>query len=385
MMLEKMRDGQPFGMPMQEAPAQAKSPQDRVREVSGKVINAYENLMSDRLNLHYFNALERSVTELNAMAPDERKEAAGRIESLAGIKIDVTGVKFLDEMHEKTRLETVVADYFTKDGVVRGYTRTVNSYGFLYKVATNKMKRLEDLARGGWLQSEKELAYISNAHNDSEFEKRLGIVKNYENERIQGFPGMGNLEGVQVTFPSYLQYREYLADKYTPGEAKSLVYGFSNSGSVVGKTLALRLSSYSPIIDKAAAKYGIDKNLVYAVIAQESGGNPRAESWCGAKGLMQLMDATASDMGVQNSFDPAQNIEGGVKYLEQLMAQYKDEKLALVAYNAGPKNAAKYIATGWLPQETSNYVPRVMSFYEQFKDGKLALNDKAKNSSAAGT
>ena len=122
-------------------------------------------------------------------------------------------------------------------------------------------------------------------------------------------------------------------------------------------------SSFADIIESVSSKYGVDPSLVGALIKNESNFNSNTESYAGAQGLMQLMPSTASSLGVTNSFDPIQNIEGGVKYLSNLLDMYNgDVSIALAAYNAGPGAVNKY--QGIPPyQETQTYVDRVLSTY----------------------
>lgn len=117
------------------------------------------------------------------------------------------------------------------------------------------------------------------------------------------------------------------------------------------------------VIEKYAHKYGVDEDLIWAVIRQESGFNPGAVSPKGAMGLMQLMPGTAALMGVCDPFDVEQNIAGGVKYLEQCLNQFdQDVPMALAAYNAGPANVVKY--QGCPPfAETRNYVASILQAY----------------------
>lgn len=126
---------------------------------------------------------------------------------------------------------------------------------------------------------------------------------------------------------------------------------------------ANRLARYAPVIQDAARRYNVPIELICGVILQESGGNPRAVSRTGAKGLMQLMDGTARRFGVHNSFDPVQNIDGGTRYLRWLLDHFNNNvELSLAAYNAGEKNVEKY--GNQIPpfRETQNYVPNVLGY-----------------------
>ncbi|MGD9400971.1 MAG: transglycosylase SLT domain-containing protein [bacterium] len=118
---------------------------------------------------------------------------------------------------------------------------------------------------------------------------------------------------------------------------------------------------YGPAIRAAASDSGVSENLIKAVILQESGGDPRAISSRGAKGLMQLMDATAEELGVRNSFNPVENISAGARYLGDLLREFKgDLELALASYNAGIGAVRKF---GGVPpyRETQDYVKSVMA------------------------
>lgn len=140
-----------------------------------------------------------------------------------------------------------------------------------------------------------------------------------------------------------------------------------NTSSISSKKLSKTgCNTYNAIIEKYAKKYNVNPNLVKAVIKQESSFNAKAVSPAGAKGLMQLMPATASELKVSNAFDPEQNIEGGVKYLSQLLKKYNgNTKLALAAYNAGMAN----VKNGKIPQngQTPKYVDTVMKYYNEYQ------------------
>lgn len=117
---------------------------------------------------------------------------------------------------------------------------------------------------------------------------------------------------------------------------------------------------WEPLLEPIASKYGLEPRLLRAVLQAESGGDPRTVSPKGAIGLMQLMPATAKAMGVEDPFDPAQNLEGGARYLRFLLDTFGELELALAAYNAGPGAIRRY---GGIPPypETQHYVRRVLS------------------------
>ncbi len=133
---------------------------------------------------------------------------------------------------------------------------------------------------------------------------------------------------------------------------------------------------YDALIEHASLKYGVDRSLITAVIHHESSFNAGVVSPAGAKGLMQLMDGTASWLGVNDAFDPAQNIDGGTRYLSYLLRKYDgNEAAALAAYNAGPgrvdrlgiHNDADVVdKLQQLPEETRNYIRKVLATRELY-------------------
>ncbi len=126
-------------------------------------------------------------------------------------------------------------------------------------------------------------------------------------------------------------------------------------------------ASVPDLVNRASDRHLIDADLINSVIHAESGFNPRAVSNKGAEGLMQLMPETASGLGVKNSFDPAENINGGTRYLRELLELYNNDLIkALAAYNAGPKRIAQY--HGVPPYyETRAYVARVIRDFNRKK------------------
>jgi len=173
---------------------------------------------------------------------------------------------------------------------------------------------------------------------------------------------------IQSQLPSYVKLVK--DDTVNFSEVLSEEIDGSNIGSDLGSPDAIGSvkekisykSDFNEIIEYAAKKYNISSSIIKAVIKAESNFNPTVVSSAGAQGLMQLMPGTARALGVNDSFDPKQNIEGGVRYLRDMLEKFGGNlELALAAYNAGPGNVTKY---GGIPpfKETQMYVKKIMGY-----------------------
>lgn len=148
----------------------------------------------------------------------------------------------------------------------------------------------------------------------------------------------------------------------------------ASCNGVSEKAMQVRATAFDTLVDKHATMHGVPATLVRAVMRVESCFDQRAISRVGARGLMQLMPQTASELGVRDSFDADQNIGGGVRYLKMMLERFnQNTKLALAAYNAGPNAVDKH--RGIPPfRETQNYVRRVLAAYND--NNRYASNRK---------
>ena len=133
--------------------------------------------------------------------------------------------------------------------------------------------------------------------------------------------------------------------------------------------------AYDDLIAEAAQAYDLDPQLIRAVMRAESAFDPTIVSPAGAQGLMQLMPALAQEMGVEDVFDPRQNIMGGAKYLRWLLDRHRGNiPLTLAGYNAGPTTVARYRKVPRFT-ETQNYVKKITGFLEDARRDALETND----------
>ncbi|MDF2670773.1 MAG: lytic transglycosylase protein [Paenibacillus sp.] len=147
--------------------------------------------------------------------------------------------------------------------------------------------------------------------------------------------------------------------------------GLKKLAAVLPPVTGSKNSSYDEIVQQASTMFGVDEALIHSVIQAESGYRSNVVSSAGAKGLMQLMDGTAKQLGVTDSFDPTQNVFGGTRYLASLLQRYNgNEAVALAAYNAGPgrvdslgirNNEQLQDKMSQLPLETQKYVTNILS------------------------
>lgn len=214
---------------------------------------------------------------------------------------------------------------------------------------------------GGDILNDLSLMEVSNQL--SKFGLGTGIA-NIIYEELTG----EKLMHLEVVAPKKITQRKQvkLVENRTAGNF-SLQYNPNKFSSIVD-----RLSQYNSIIEDVANRHNLSASLLKSVIAVESAGNPTAVSRAGAKGLMQLIDSTAKYVGVKNIFDPKENIEGGAKYLREMLETFDGNlELALAAYNAGPGNVLKY--NGIPPfKETQTYIAKVkryLSLFQKVEEG----------------
>jgi soluble lytic murein transglycosylase-like protein len=163
-------------------------------------------------------------------------------------------------------------------------------------------------------------------------------------------------------------YREDMGLRGIEHLMNTAISGMNSNNTSQNTKTAPSQTDIEQIIKKASARYDVDPDLTRAVVKAESDFNPGCTSSKGAMGLMQLMPPTARELGVQNPYDPGENVYAGTRYLKQLLDRYDgDVNTALSAYNWGMGNVERN--PGKLPQETRTYITRVNRYYQEAKQG----------------
>jgi soluble lytic murein transglycosylase-like protein len=269
------------------------------------------------------------------------------------------------------------------------------------KALENRLRRLRDTAvETGGMYSEKHLRRVSK-DLESIFVKQLldTMHKSVPQSSLYGtssgmetWKGMFNeklavaVSGQESIGLAEMIYNQLSADldrhrEVPPAEDRSGEKGtapvrqqikpLKNTGTLEKSSetnLPGPIARFRALIEEAAGRHRLDPALIAAVMIQESGGDPKAVSTAGARGLMQLMPETWESLGVADPYDPPQNIEGGSRYLKTLLESFSgDETLALAAYNAGPSAVKRY---GKIPPypETQNFVRSVMALKKRFAE-----------------
>jgi len=181
------------------------------------------------------------------------------------------------------------------------------------------------------------------------------VLRNGQRLRVTGYQLLGDKYRLQITGGSVEVAAEDVVaiepeDVFTPLPAKPIVK-----------------PPFRELVEAAAARYSVDADLITSVIAVESNFDPKALSRKNARGLMQLLPETATRLGVQNIYDPQENIDAGTRYLRELLQKYNNDLvLTLAAYNAGPERVQQYGRVPPFP-ETLSYVRRVKRSYDKSK------------------
>lgn len=226
-----------------------------------------------------------------------------------------------------------------------------------YAALSNQVRSIQDQIYGPQqptAQNPMDAIYPANKKNVQSFENILQTSKSTDfGNLLLGPQAMNVKANIIKNVPSQTFNNTVKEINATPSISSAHQVNNNNTSK----------SQILDMISRVCEKHGVDEKLVKALIKQESGFNVKATSKVGAMGLMQLMPATAKGLGVQDAYNPLQNVDGGVRYLKSMLNKYNGNIiLALAAYNAGPGAVDKYDGVPPYP-ETQNYVKNILANY----------------------
>jgi hypothetical protein len=304
--------------------------------------------------------IEKVLREFNGLTPGTAPSREIDLEKIAQI------IRFLEmQMRFNESLFRIMREMDGREGTVGRTQGSMNSSSLnsLATVLTDAK-----VSTGEGILERYSRVYASSARETSSESRLAGLERKIEEQQKQ----------VMATAPSTRSVDEASVRQKTAGAKSASVMrheealrsGVEASQKVNDRATSAKAkreaSPYAELIDHASTTYGVDPDLIKAVIRAESSFNPESTSAKGAMGLMQLMPETAKDLGVNDPYDAVENIMGGTRYLRSLLDRFGNNRnLALAAYNWGMGNVERKPER--MPQETLTYIARVNQYYRENK------------------
>ena len=334
------------------------------------------NEIKSNINLNNDNLFKGKLEKMRNLSKDVNKRIQLSPEEKAGYAEAARGFEamFINMMMKEM-----------KSGMLKDDKQSGMSFGSDTLMGYTDMLFSEEMANSGGGIGIAKMIYEQLTGDKLRFktnsvsnEGLLGSARNEGGRSLRGIevsehsspPDKGDLGGLRnsyVHLPSEeIPQTPFIKGALRGGDLMNQISTFDEGKGNFLDNVSSRLSKHSSVISDSAKQNGIPESLIKAVITAESAGKENASSHAGAKGLMQLMDATAEELGVKNSFDPVQNIDGGSRYLKMMLDRYSgDLDKALAAYNAGPGNVDKY---GGVPpfDETQQYIRKIKKYLNDF-------------------